>query len=82
MLTGAAATFLLLSSAAASVSDFERTVAARGTHSGNPASPLDLRVTPVQGSRPGDPWSRVRVSVITNATAPLTVGGVESSLIF
>ena len=56
------------------LSDFERTVQERGTHAGNPASPLDLRVTPVQGSRPGvdDPTSTIRISVITNASAPLT----------
>ena len=75
------ASLLLSCGGAASLpatSDFERAVAARGTHSGNPASPLDLRVTPVQGSRPGDPWARVRVSVITNATAPLTVSTAGS----
>ena len=75
------ASLLLSCGGAASLpatSDFERAVAARGTHSGKPASPLDLRVTPVQGSRPGDPWARVRVSVITNATAPLTVSTAGS----
>ena len=39
--------------------DFQRTVAARGTHSGNLASPLDLRVTPVQDR---DPVTRRLVS--------------------
>ncbi len=56
-------------------SDAERTVARRGTHGGSPASPLDLRVVPAQGGRPGggDPATAlVRISVITNATAPLT----------
>lgn len=55
-----------------SESDFGRTIQARGTHSGNPVSPIDLRVTPAMGSRnPTTPGSLVRVSVVTNLTAPL-----------
>ena len=64
----------------AHLSDAARTIARRGTHSGNPASPLDLRVVPGQGGRPSGAargssnpiTALVRISVITNASARLT----------
>ena len=40
----------------------------RGTHSGNPKSPLDLRVTPGLGTKG---YGKARISVITNSTDPL-----------
>jgi len=84
MLSAAATTLLLASSGDVVVddadSDFARTIAARGTHSGNPVSPIDLRITPAMGSRKTDvPGSLVRVSVITNVTAPLTSEGMNIS---
>ena len=48
---------------------WQQVVARRGTHGGNPASALDLRVTPALPTRGGN---KVRVSVVTNATAPFT----------
>ena len=48
---------------------WQQVVARRGTHGGNPASAIDLRVTPALPTRGGN---KVRVSVVTNATAPFT----------
>ena len=57
-------------------SDVARTIRERGTHSGNPVSPIDLRVVPAMGNRQtSTPASLVRLSVITNVTAPLKSEG-------
>merc|ERR1711991_438457 len=47
---------------------WQEVIAKRNTHSGNPRSPLDLRVTPGLGTKG---YGKVRISVITNATNPL-----------
>jgi hypothetical protein len=67
-----ASTLLLLTTSAAatsssSSSSWEDVVLARGTHSGAPLSPIDLRVTPAHAAR-GD--GQVRLTVVTNLTAP------------
>jgi hypothetical protein len=52
----------------AEVLKWESVVQQRGTHSGNPASPLDLRVTPGFGPKG---YGKVRISVVTNVSSPL-----------
>ena len=49
----------------------KRVIEKRGTTSTNPASPLDLRVTPALGSKK---YGSARISVISSAGSPLEAG--------